>query len=148
MLSSTGHDSNASHELTAERMISGTPADVFDGFLSLYGPGRPDWVLESELDLRAGGTWRLVFQPPGVSRFRETRVFSEVDRPARLGYTATVAADGQPAFQTTVLMTFQAQGDQTRVRLTQSGFPDAATRDDFAAAWPDVLTEVARRLTV
>jgi len=45
-------------------------------------------------------------------------------------------------------MTFQAQGDQTRVRLTQSGFPDAATRDDFAAAWPDVLTEVARRLTV
>jgi len=25
---------------------------VFDGFLSLYGPGRPDWVLESELDLR------------------------------------------------------------------------------------------------
>jgi len=52
MLSGTGHDSNASHELTAERMISGTPADVFDGFLSLYGPGRPDWVLESELDLR------------------------------------------------------------------------------------------------
>jgi hypothetical protein len=30
MLSSTGHDSNAGHELTAERMISGTPADVFD----------------------------------------------------------------------------------------------------------------------
>jgi len=147
-MSSTGHDSNASYELAAERMISGTPADVFDGFLSLYGPGRPDWVLESELDLRAGGTGRLVFQPPGVPRFRETRVFSEVDRPARLGYTATVAADGQPAFQTTVLMTFQAQGDQTRVRLTQSGFPDAATRDDFAAAWPDVLTEVARRLTV
>jgi len=28
MLSGTGHDSNASHELTAERMISGTPADV------------------------------------------------------------------------------------------------------------------------
>jgi uncharacterized protein YndB with AHSA1/START domain len=146
MLSGTGHDSNASHELTAERMISGTPADVFDGFLSLYGPGRPDWVLESELDLRAGGTWRLVFQPPGVPRFRETRVFSEVDRPARLGYTATVAADGQPAFQTTVLMTFQAQGDQTRVRLTQSGFPDAATREEFAAAWPDVLSGVARRL--
>ena len=81
-----------------------------------------------------------------MPRFRETRVFSEVDRPARLGYTATVAADGQPGFQTTVLMTFQAQGDQTRVRLTQSGFPDAATRDDFAAAWPDVLSEVARRL--
>jgi hypothetical protein len=59
-----------------------------------------------------------------------------------------VAADRQPGFQTAVLMTFQAQGGQTRVRLTQSGFPDAATRDDFAAAWPDVLSEVARRLTV
>ena len=81
MLSSTGHDSNAGHELTAERMISGT--------------------------LRTCST----------------------------GSSACTA----------VLMTFEAQGSQTRVRLTQSGFPDAATRDDFAAAWPDVLSEVARR---
>jgi len=139
------HEGHGSHELSVQRVISGTPAAVFDGFLSLYGPDRPDWVLESDLDLRAGGTWTLVFQPPGLPRFRETRVFFEVDRPGRLGYTVTVAANGQPGFQTRVLMTFAAHGEHTRVRLTQSGFPDAATRDDFAAAWPDVLNEVARR---
>ena len=71
-----------------------------------------------------------------------------MDWPERLGYTVMMAADGQPGFQTTVRMTFQGLGDQTRVRLTQSGFPDAATRDDFAAAWPDVPSEVQRRLAV
>lgn len=45
-------------------------------------------------------------------------------------------------------MRFEEAGEQTRVRLTQSGFPDTATRDDFAAAWPDVLGEVQRRLAV
>ena len=148
-MSNTVPDSHgAGHQLTAERVISGQPAAVFDGFLRLHGPDRPDWVLQSDLDLRVGGTWTLVFQPPGVPRFRETRVFSEVGRPERPGYTVTVAADGQPGFQTTVRMTFQGLGDQTRVRLTQPGFPDAATRDDFAAAWPDVLGEVQRRLAV
>ena len=32
------------------------------------------------------------------------------------------------------------------MRLTQTGFEDEATRDEFEANWPGVLTEVARRL--
>jgi hypothetical protein len=29
----------------------------------------------------------------------------------------------------------------------QRGFPTAASRDEFAGAWPDVLTELARRVS-
>lgn len=37
-------------------------------------------------------------------------------------------------------------GDGTRLTLAQSGFPDDATRDDFATAWPDVLAMIAERI--
>jgi hypothetical protein len=33
------------------------------------------------------------------------------------------------------------------IRLVQSGFPATGTRDDFAGAWPDVLAELARRVS-
>jgi uncharacterized protein YndB with AHSA1/START domain len=39
---------------------------------------------------------------------------------------------------TEVELTFAPEGDGTRLVLTQRGFPDAATRDDFAGGWSGV----------
>jgi activator of Hsp90 ATPase-like protein len=45
----------------------------------------------------------------------------------------------RPGFETTVELTFGAEGARTHVTLAQRGFPTQAERDDFAGAWPDVL---------
>jgi Activator of Hsp90 ATPase homolog 1-like protein len=37
-----------------------------------------------------------------------------------------------------VELTFAPEGAGTRLVLTQRGFPDAATRDDFAGGWGGV----------
>jgi hypothetical protein len=58
----------------------------------------------------------VVFHPPGLEAFTEDRVLSAVE----------------------VEQTFAPEGTGTRLILTQRGFPDAATRDDFAGGWSGV----------
>ena len=95
------------YDLTMERTYPAPPRAVYDAFLGMYGENRPDWIVESHLDPRPGGSWRVVFHPPGLEAFTEDRVLSAVEPPHRLAYSMT-------------------------------GFPDAATRDDFAGGWSGV----------
>lgn len=133
-------------ELHVEREFAATAAEVFDGFLGMYDEPRPDWIVDAQLDLRVGGAWEVVFHPPGAGEFREHRVLTVIDRPRRLAYTVTVIGDA-PQFDTQVTIVIEpADGSGTRLSLTQSGFPDAASRDDFAGAWPDVLEQLAGRI--
>lgn len=129
-----------------ERRFAAPPRAVYDAFLGMYGENRPDWIVESHLDLRAGGTWTVVFHPPGLEAFREVRVVSAVDPPRRLAYTMTAVFPGQPGFSTTVDLMFSADGEGTRLSLAQRGFPDAATRDGFAGGWSGVWDILAREL--
>jgi uncharacterized protein YndB with AHSA1/START domain len=129
-------------ELRVERDVDGAPEQVYDAFLAVYDDPLPDWVLESRRDLRVGGEWDVTFEPPGVPAFTEHRVLTVVDRPHELRYTARIA----DSFDTTVTFRTEQVGTGTRASLSQSGFPDAQVRDQFAAAWPDVLDLVATRL--
>lgn len=138
---------STNHDLSIERVIDAAPEAVFDGFIDMYGPDRPDWILDSRLDLRVGGSWRVDFHPPGVEPFTEMRVIGELDRPRRLAYETTVlSASGARRFSTSVAFGFEADGDRTRLRLEQQGFPTVGDRDDFAQAWPSVLTLLAQRI--
>jgi uncharacterized protein YndB with AHSA1/START domain len=135
------------HDLAVERVIAAPPPAVFDAFLDLYREDRPDWIVASHLDLRVGGRWTVVFHPPAVDSFREERVISELDPPRRLAYTARImSSDPEATFATKVLLSLERQDAVTRVVLIQRGFPNARTRDDFAAAWPDVLGLLERRI--
>ena len=78
-----------SNDLTMERTYPAPPRAVYDAFLGLYGENRPDWIVESRLDLRPGGSWRVVFHPPGLEAFTEERVVSAVEPPHRLAYAMT-----------------------------------------------------------
>jgi uncharacterized protein YndB with AHSA1/START domain len=131
-----GRAAGDGYDLAVERFVDAAPAAVFDAFLGMYGDDRPDWITGSRLDLRPGGAWLVAFHPPGLPPFREERVITEVDRPRRLAYTVTAIPAG---LRTSVTLSFGQEGGRTHVVLTQTGFPDAATRDEFAGAWPDVL---------
>jgi uncharacterized protein YndB with AHSA1/START domain len=135
------------YALGVERVISAPPEAIFDAFVALYDSQRPDWVTSSQLDLRPGGRWSVAFQVPDGPAFREERVITAVERPHRLAYDMTAVYDDAPGFATTVEVTVGAAADGHRIRLEQRGFPTVQARDDFAGAWPDVLAEVARRVT-
>src|SRR5438093_11385684 len=82
---------DVTYDLRIERLIDAPPEVVFDSFVdpaaqsALYDdPSEPGWNVESELDLRVGGTWTIAFGKAGEDPYRETNVFTEVDRPRRL----------------------------------------------------------------
>jgi uncharacterized protein YndB with AHSA1/START domain len=135
------------HALSVERVIDARPEAIFDAFISMYDSQRPDWVTGSQLDLRPGGRWSVDFQVPGGPAFREERVITAVERPGRLAYDMTAVYEDAPTFSTTVEVTVEAVPDGQRIRLAQRGFPTTDTRDDFAGAWPDVLAELAHRVS-
>jgi uncharacterized protein YndB with AHSA1/START domain len=60
------------YDLTMERTYPPPPRAVYDAFVGMYGENRPDWIVESRLELRPGGSWRVVFHPPGLEAFTET----------------------------------------------------------------------------
>ncbi len=136
----------AGHALNVERVIEAPPEAIFDTFIALYDSERPDWVVDSDLDLRVGGRWSVGFEVPGEGPFREERIITELDRPHRLAYHMTALRPDEPEFATTVRVTISPAPGGHRLLLDQQGFPTAGARDEFAGAWPDVLDEVRRRV--
>jgi uncharacterized protein YndB with AHSA1/START domain len=135
------------HALSVERVIDGSAEAIFDAFIALYDSQRPDWVTDSHLDLRTGGRWSVSFQVPDGPAFREERVITALERPRRLAYDMTAIYDDAPGLSTTVEVRIEAAPGGQQIRLTQQGFPSTETRDDFAGAWPDVLGQVAGRVS-
>ena len=141
-----------SHDLRLERVYDSAPEVVFDAFTDpdaqkeLYGDA-PDWIVESECDLRVGGQWTIAFGPPGSEPARETNVFQVVDRPRRLVYSSTMRMPAGPSINTGMQVTFDHEDDKTRVTIVQSDFPTAERRDEFASGWASILDELRRVVT-
>jgi uncharacterized protein YndB with AHSA1/START domain len=133
--------------LSVEHVIDAPPGVIFDAFIAIYDSQRPEWVTGSELDLRPGGRWSVDFQVPDGPAFREERVITALERPRRLAYDMTAVYEQAPGFSTTVEVTIEAVPDGHRIRLVQRGFPATDTRDELAGAWPDVLAELAGRVS-
>jgi uncharacterized protein YndB with AHSA1/START domain len=134
------------YKLRVRRDIDSTPADIYDSFFAIYDEPLPDWILASRRDLRVGGVWDITFQPPGKDAFSEHRILTVIDPPHCLQYTATITAANAHPYDTVVTFRAEQVGTITSVSLTQAGFPDLRTRDEFAAAWPDVFDMIIDRL--
>ena len=132
------------HELRLERLLEAPPEIVFDTFTDpdsqhdLYADG-PDWVVESDCDLRLGGRWTITFGPPGREPARETNVFEQIDRPQRLVYRSTMALPDGSSVETKMQITFEPENSMTRMTIIQSGFPTAELRDEFTGGWASIL---------
>lgn len=138
-----------SHELRLERLFDAAPEVVFDAFTDpdaqkeLYADA-PDWIVESECDLRVGGRWSIAFGPPGSEPARETNVFEQVDRPRLLVYRSTMTMPDGWSFETELQVTFELENGKTRMRIVQSGFPTAELRDSFRGGWAGILDGLER----
>ena len=136
-------------DLQLERVYDATPEVVFDAFTDpnaqkeLYADA-PDWIVESECDLRLGGRWTIAFGPPGSEPARETNVFLAIDRPRRLVYTSSMRLPDGSIVDTAIQVTFEEDDGGTRVTIVQSGFATTERRDEFSAGWAMILDELGR----
>jgi uncharacterized protein YndB with AHSA1/START domain len=142
------------YELKIERLFD-APADVV--FDTLVDPGAQKelfadqvegWSLwESEMDLRVGGTWTQVFGPTArdgdADRLRY--VFTEIDRPRRLAYDASMyVGEWGRTVDFSEAITFEEQDGKTLVTIVQSGFESEADRDAFLSGTPGYLDALQR----
>jgi len=138
-----------SHDLRIERLLDAAPDVVFDAYtdpgaqMELYADA-PDWIVESECDLRVGGRWLISFGPPGSEPARETNVFEQVDRPRLLVYRSTMRMPDGSSVDTKLHVTFEPENGKTRIRIVQSGFPTAELRDGFGEGWSGILDGLER----
>jgi uncharacterized protein YndB with AHSA1/START domain len=141
------------YELTVQRLIDAPPSEVFDAFVDpaaqvvLYGDETdpPDWEVSSELDLRVGGTWTITFGKANKEPYRETNVFTEVDRPGRLVFHSNLfMVDDGHHVRTRVTVTFGASEGKTLMTIHQTGFEREEDRDGIESGWSSILDALGR----
>jgi uncharacterized protein YndB with AHSA1/START domain len=129
---------DAGLELRVDRLLPATPERVFDAYTDAEQqriwftildehPG----IVEITTDLRVGGQQVAVWGPDASTLFREVQTFLEIDRPHRLVTESTGSDPSGQTMTTRVTVTFEAEGDATRMRVVQSGFPAPEVRDFF-----------------
>jgi uncharacterized protein YndB with AHSA1/START domain len=136
------------YDLTIERLIDASPADVFDAFTDpvahdTWYRDRADDTVESEVDLRVGGAWTTSFGPAGETPYREENVFTEIDRPNRVAYESTFVHPDGSSFATSLVVTFEPRDGKTLLTIVQTGFEDVAMRDAHEGGWPHFIDRLA-----
>lgn len=112
-------------ELKLTRLIAATPAEVYDVWLDAKSPGGP-WfgcqrvILDGKVD---GLFYHSVFHE-GRDWAHYGR-FIALDRPRRISHTWV--SEATRGLESVVSLTFEPEGDKTRVTLQHAGVPD----DDF-----------------
>lgn len=154
MNDTTDTTQDAGLELRADRLLPATCEAVFDAYtdpaqqriwFSILDeePG----IVEIETDLRVGGQQVAVWGPDRDTLFREVQTFLEIDRPHRLVTESTGSDPSGMTMTTRVVVTFEPEGEGTRMRVVQSGFPTPDLRDFFAEhAWVGAFARIAAYL--
>jgi uncharacterized protein YndB with AHSA1/START domain len=138
-----------SYDLRIERLLDGTPDEVFDAFtdadaMKEWYEDNPGWIVEVRTcDVRVGGTTVVAFGP-GDTRYIEEMTYSEVERPHRLAYIERFGMPDGSGFDTVVAVTFQEQDGKTLMTIVQTGFPDAEQRDAHQGGWPGFIDRLER----
>ena len=111
--------------LTITRTIPANPADVYDAWLDAKSPGGPWYGCNRAiLEVKVDG----LFYHSVVHEGREWAHYGRfitLDRPRQIEHTWV--SEGTRGLETVVTLTFEPEGDGTRVTLRHGGVPD----DDF-----------------
>jgi uncharacterized protein YndB with AHSA1/START domain len=138
-----------SHDLRIERLLDGTPDEVFDAFTEAdaileWYQDNPGWNVEVRAcDCRVGGTTVVAFGP-GDDRYVEEMTYSAVERPSRLVYSELFTMPDGSSHTTEITVTFDAQDAKTLMTIVQTGFPNEEERNGHEGGWPGFIDRLER----
>jgi uncharacterized protein YndB with AHSA1/START domain len=133
-----------------ERTFDAPAEDVFDAWTSpevierWFIPGR-DWQTPSaEVDLRVGGTVRVVMRDPSGAPVEAGGEYTEIDRPNRLAFTWTF--DDDLSNQQLIEIEFTERDGATTVVFVNSKISEEERRDQQYEGWQACLDNMKRAL--
>ena len=129
-----------------ERTFSASAEDVFDAWTSpevmrrWLHPGR-DWATpEAEVDLRVGGSVRVVMRKPDGSEVEAKGEYTLIDRPHRLVMTWTFS--DEPSNEQLLELSFTESEGSTTVLLVNTGISTDGRRDEQDWGWRGCLDQL------
>jgi uncharacterized protein YndB with AHSA1/START domain len=136
-----------------QRLVEASPDVAFEHWVDAdarrrwYAPDEGTSVIESETDLRVGGSYLVtVVGPTGDQMFREEGIFEVVDPPRRLVYQQRMLLPDRTTVETRVTVTFEGREDRTLLTVIDEGYPTEEQRDTFEQGWPDFLDAYERSI--
>jgi uncharacterized protein YndB with AHSA1/START domain len=134
-------------KLSLTRSFDAPPEKLFDAWLD--GSWR-DWLgshgvvcLDSQLDARVGGHYRMDVRMPDGSEKSVGGTYRAIERPFRLVFTWNGCFTGG---ETLVTLTFRPRGAGTELTLTHEGFTGADMRDRHNEGWSNSFDRLTARL--
>jgi len=143
------------HKLQLVRTFHATPQDVYAAWTTpaavkqFFVPREGMTIPVADMDVRVGGSYRIVMKSPdGVSHIA-VGVFKEVVPGQRLVYTWSrpegegCDGSGAPIQDTLITIEFRAKGSGTEMTFTHDLFPDTKSRDAHQNGWSSILDRLA-----
>jgi len=144
-----GTSTATSHELVITRIIDAPRSLVFKAWtqpehiVRWWGP-RGFTHIDSEMDIRVGGTYRFGMRSPQGTEHWKRGVYREIVEPERIVFSfAWEAPDGTLGHELLTTVTLDEQGTQTRLTLRQTGFDATEWRDGHQQGWASTLDRFA-----
>jgi uncharacterized protein YndB with AHSA1/START domain len=100
--------------------------------------------VQSDCDLRVGGSWTVDFGPSPSELYRHHRAFQAIQRPQRLVLATTETRLDGSSFKTVLEFTFEDQDGKTLMTMAQRGFPTVALRDEHVRGVPNAFARLER----
>ncbi len=136
-------------ELFASRIVRADRESVFAAWttpelvMRWWGPP-PFTCPVAEIDLRAGGSYRLANLGPDGETIWISGTFLRVDAPRELAYTWQLST--QPADPSLVHVRLLEHAEGTEIRIHHERFASVAVRDQHAEGWAGCLGKLAAHL--
>jgi uncharacterized protein YndB with AHSA1/START domain len=130
-------------ELTLARTIPASPAEVYDVWLDAKSPGGPWFGCKRViLDAKVDGLFYHSVEHAGREWAHYGR-FLTLDRPRRIEHTWV--SEGTRGLESVLTVTFEPEGNQTRVTLRHTGVPDDDFGRQHGEGWAYVLGAIEQR---
>jgi len=139
------------HQLRIERTYQASAEEVFDAWTSAEVLRRwmhagEDWTTpHAEVDLRVGGTVRVVMRRPGGGDSEMHGEYREIERPHRLVMTWTFAE--RPDNRQLIELSFTESDGATTVVMLNTHISEEERRESQERGWRACLQELDRVLT-
>ena len=132
-------------DLELTRTMPAKPADVYDAWLDPKSPGS-FWFGSKRLihDVRVDGLFYVCMGHEGRDWAHYGR-FVTLDRGSKIEHTWV--SEGTRGLESLVSLTFEPDGEKTRVMLRHTGFPDDEFGHQHKEGWEFVLAMIEKRFS-